>query len=433
MKRYFLVIAIFCAGAVSSCKERSAIAPDLGFLQVNPRTVEVLIPFDDFVDEVQVFGGYGSPADLRRGFVALDFNGLNARTLAHLGPYPESADVPGTLAFTDGRIVLFFDTVRGSIDNPVDVEVFEVLEDWNAPSVTWELVVDTAGDQRAWSQPGGGLTTLLGGATFDVLLGQEEDPEAALTDSVSIPLDSATVAILGDRTSGTSGLLVVAADPGVLLHVVDVRLRITTTASNVPDTVFEVTPDVQDFTFIFDPAPTAPMGWLRVGGAPSWRSVLTMSIPRTVTGTPEVCGAVGCEVDLTEVDLNLAELVLTSLQTEPPFQPQNTMAIDIRPVLNPELLPKSPLGGPLLPFPAIFAPELFSTQAGTQVSLSLTTLVTGVLGIAAVTDTVPVTSIALFSTPEPNMIGFASFLGAGGAGAPVLRLLYTVANDVGLP
>ena len=141
----------------------------------------------------------------------------------------------------------------------------------------------------------------------------------------------------------------------------------------------------------------------------------------------------GCEVDLTDVDLNLAELVLTTRQTEPEFQPQDTTRVNILPVLSPELLPRSPLGRAVLPFLRSFPPELFSIQAGTQVALSLTTLVTEILGTAATTDTVPVTSIALFSNPEPTRIGFASFEGAGGAGAPALRLLYTIANPVGLP
>ena len=418
---------ILCAGAVSGCKEKNTIAPDLGFLQVNPRTVEALIPFGDFVDDVQVFGGYGSAADLGRGFVAQDFDGLNVRTLVHLGDYPTTADQ----TFSGGRVVLFFDTLRGSVNAPVPVELFGVQEQWHAPTVTWEVVVDTAGDRREWSQPGGGVTTLLGGGIFDIR--SNEGEAAALTDSVSILVDSATVAALGDPTSATTGLLVAGADPGAFLHLVDLRLRISTVASSQPDSVFEVTPPAGDLSFMFDPAPTAPLGWLRVGGTPAWRSVLTMSMPRTVTGTPEVCGAVGCEVDLTEVDLNLAELVLTTRQSEPEFQPQDTTRVNIATVLSPELLPRAPLGDPFLAFPRSFAPELFLEQAGTQVALSVTTLVTGILGIAAVTDTVPVTSIVLFSNPEPSRIGFASFEGAGGAGAPALRLLYTIANPVGLP
>jgi hypothetical protein len=433
LKRYFLATAIFCAGAVSGCEEKNTTSLDLSFLEVNPRTVEALIPFGDFVDDVQVFGGYGSAADLGRGFVGQDFGGLDARTLVHVGDYPTiSTVVPGTLSFSTARVVLFFDTLRGTLDGPVAIQLFDVQEQWHPPTVTWEAVVDTAGDRRAWSQPGGGVTTLLGEGTFDITPVQPpEGGEAGFKDSVSIRIDSATVAALGDGTSGTTGLLVAVAQPGKLLHLVDVGFRITTRASALPDSIFEESAPLEDLVFMLDPAPTAPLGWIRVGGTPAWRSVLTMSIPRTITGTPEVCGAVGCEVDLTEVDLNLAELVLTTRQTAPPFKPQDTTQVRLRTVLNPELLPKAPLG-PVVPFPRNYAPELFSTQAGTQVPLWLTTLVIDGLRIAGETGTVPVTTIALFSNPEPNILGFTAFEGAG-AGAPALRLLYTIANPVGLP
>ena len=80
MKRYLFATLILCAGAVSGCRERITTAPDLGFLQVDPLTVEVLIPFEDFVDGVQVFDGFGSAADVGRAFIARDFNGLDSRT-----------------------------------------------------------------------------------------------------------------------------------------------------------------------------------------------------------------------------------------------------------------------------------------------------------------------------------------------------------------
>jgi len=423
----FLTVMV-CVAAASGCTERNSTAPDLGFFQVDARTVEVLIPFDDFAGEVQVFGGYGSSADVGRGFVANDFNGLNARTLVVLDFYPTSSDQGfGNLTFFDGRLVLFFDTIRGTVDSPVDVEVFEVEEEWDAPSMTWEMVVDTAGDQRAWSQPGGGVMTLLGGGIFDVFSGEDD----ARVDSLSIPIDSATVVILGEESGGK--LLVAVTEPGVFLHLVEVVLRLTTSAASRPSEIFEETVDVGFMSYMFDPAPTAPLGWLRVGGTPSWRSVLTMSIPSIIPGTPEVCGAVGCEVDLTTVNLNLAELVLTTRQTELVFQPLDTLSVDVRSVLSPELLPKSPLGGPLLVFPKRIAPELFSIQAGTQVSLSVTALVAEALEVGALTGTVPVTSVALFHVPEPLTIGFMSFEGAGGTGAPALRLLYTIGNPVALP
>ena len=431
---------MLCAGAVSGCKEKITTAPDLGFLDINPRTVEVLIPYEDFVDEVQVFGGYGSAVDLGHGVVALDFGGLNARTLVHLEDFPTTAQVPGTdgvtrtdpdLTFVGGRVLIVFDTVDATPLFPVDVELFDVREEWHAPTVTWEVAVDTAGDRRPWTQPGGGPSTLLGGATFDAFIGQQDEDDA-LVDTVSIVIDSAAVAALGDPAGGTS-LLLAAAEPAVFLKVLDVQLFLTTVPDTRPDTVLELPVGVVDLSFMVDPMPQAPVGWLRVGGAPSWRSVITMTIPRTVEGTADLCGTAGCQVDLTEVDVNLAELVLTTRQTESAFQPQESTRMDVRRVLNAELLPKSPLGETLVPLLRLLSPELFSELAGTPVFLAVTELVRGILSDAAEMATGPDASVVLFSIVEPNMIGFASFEGGGGAGAPALRLLYTVANEVGLP
>lgn len=424
---------MLCAGAVWSCTEKGAIAPDLGFLHINPRTVEVLIPYEDFVTGVQVFGGYGSVQDLGRGVVAMDFGGLNSRTLVHLDEFPTFAPVPGSLSFVGGRVVLVFDTVSGTLDTPVDLELFDVKEDWHPATVTWEVTVDTAGDRRFWTQPGGGLTTLLGGATFDAFSAKQVNDTLPLVDTVSIAVDSATVAALGDPNSGTVGLLLAAAEPGVLLRLKDMRLLALAVPSSVPDTVLEVEIPLEDLSFMVDPVPTAPVGWLRVGGAPSWRSVIEILLPRTVDGTAEVCGTAGCQVDLTEVEINLAELVLTTRQTESAFVPEDTMRMDLRRVLKPELLPKSPLGERLVPIVESIPSEFFSVEAGTLVSLSVTDLVKEILANTVLTGTVPKTSMALLSAIEPLMLGFASFEGGGGAGAPVLRLLYTVANDVGLP
>ncbi len=330
---------MLCAGAVWSCTEKGAIAPDLGFLHIDARTVEVLIPYEDFVTGVQVFGGYGSVQDLGRGVVALDFGGLNSRTLVHLDDFPTSAPVPGSLSFVGGRVVLVFDTVSGTLATPVGLELFDVKEDWHPATVTWEVMVDTAGDRRFWTQPGGGATTLLGGATFDAFSAKQENDSLALVDTVSIAVDSATVAALGDPNSGTVGLLLAAADPGVLLRLRDMRLLALAVPSSQPDTVVEVEIPLEDLSFMVDPLPTAPVGWIRVGGAPSWRSVIEILLPRTIDGTAEVCGTVGCQVDLTEVEINLAELVLTTRQTESAFLPEDTIRMDVRRVLKPELLP----------------------------------------------------------------------------------------------
>ena len=425
MKRYLLATIMMCAGAVSSCSEKNTIAPDLGFLQIDPRTVEVFIPYDDFVDDVEVFGGYRSAADLRYGVVARDFGGLDARTLVHLTDFPSEDE----LKVVGGRVVLVFDTVRGTIATPVSLEVFDVKEDWDAASVTWGVAVDTAGDRRSWTQPGGGATTSLGVESYDVFRFRQADDLAALVDSVSIPIDSSEVAALEGRT-GERALLVAATQSGASLRLISMKLVLTIVLDSSPDVTSEVEIPTRDVSYITDPLPAAPLGWLRVGGAPSWRSVITMSLPESVDGTAELCGTVGCQIDLREVDLNLAELVLTTRATESAFQPQDTTRMDFRRVLNPDLLPKSPLGQSLAPFVKNIPPGLFSVQAGTRVGISLTNFLAGSLSADDETGTV---SLALLSAFEPLMNGFASFEGGAGAGAPVLRLLFTVANGVGLP
>lgn len=425
MKRYLLATIMMCAGAVSSCSEKNTVAPDLGFLQIDPRTVEVFIPYDDFVDDVQVVGGYKSAADLGYGEVALDFGGLDARTLVHLTDFPSEDE----LKIVGGRVVLVFDTVRGTIATPVSLEVFDVKEDWDAASVTWEVAVDTAGDRRSWTQPGGGATTSLGVGSYDVFRFQHADDLAALVDSVSIPIDSSEVAALEGPT-GERALLVAATQSGASLRLINMKLVLTIVLHSSPTLTSEVEIPTRDVSYITDPLPAAPLGWLRVGGAPSWRSVITMSLPQSVDGTVELCGTVGCQIYLREVDLNLAELVLTTRATESAFQPQDTTRIDFRRVLNPDLLPKSPLGQSLAPFVKSIPPGLFSVQAGTRVGISLTNFLAGILSDDDETGTV---SLALLSAFEPLMNGFASFEGGASAGAPVLRLLFTVANGVGLP
>ncbi len=442
MKRYLLATVIFCSALVWGCKENNTTAPDLGFIEVNPRTAAVTIPYDDFVSGFQVYGGYGSAADFGRGVVALDFAGANVRALMKIEDLPTSADVVGSdgvsrtdsdLSFVGGRVVLSFDTIDGTLNVPVGIEVFGVVEEWHGPTATWDVAVDTAGDRRDWTQLGGGALNSLGAGTYAAFSDQQFDPELPLLDTLSISVDSAAVAGFLNPGGGSTGFLLAATFSGTSVNVVDLKLVLNTVPSTQPDTVVELSVGTDDVTFIIEGVPPAPVGWLRVGGTPSWRSVISLTIPSTVDGTVDLCGAVGCQVDLREVDLNLAELVLTTRQPQSGFQPQDTTVLDLRRVLNPELLPKSPLGSVLLPAATIVPPALFSTDVGAEVSFTVTRFVREVLEVAAETGSVPDASLVLLSLLEPSDIGFASFAGSGGVGAPELRLLFTVANEVGLP
>lgn len=430
---------IFPFTVLWGCTEENAMAPTIDLIQVDPQTVEIILPFADFVEDVQVLGGFGSTSDLDRGIVARDFSGLNAKTLMRFGGYPDSisvADQTGTvrvdsdLTFMGGHVLLFFDTLSGSVDQLVDLELFTTQQSWHAPTATWGMAVDTAGDHTSWVQPGGGTAISVGSGTFD--RGRSQGDTVAFVDFVKVEIDAATVASWADTSDASRGLLVTASTPGTQLNLVRASLRLDVVPSVNPDTTVEVSGGLADVSYIYDPAPELPVGWLRVGGAPSWRSIITLKLPRMIGGSPEICGGVGCQFDVTRADLNLAELILTTRVTESPFEPSDTTRMDIRTVLHPDRIPKSPLGDLLSLGGATLPPEIFAQQSGSPVTISLTGLMSNVLKSETVGD-LPSSTIALVNSTEPGPLGFASFDGSGGAGAPALRLVLTLAGKVGLP
>ena len=190
---------IFPFTVLWGCTEENAMAPTIDLIQVDPQTVEIILPFADFVEDVQVLGGFGSTSDLDRGIVARDFSGLNAKTLMRFGGYPDSisvADQTGTvrvdsdLTFMGGHVLLFFDTLSGSVDQLVDLELFTTQQSWHAPTATWGMAVDTAGDHTSWVQPGGGTAISVGSGTFD--RGRSQGDTVAFVDFVKVEIDAAT-------------------------------------------------------------------------------------------------------------------------------------------------------------------------------------------------------------------------------------------------
>jgi hypothetical protein len=199
-----------------------------------------------------------------------------------------------------------------------------------------------------------------------------------------------------------------------------------------PDTLVEdTTAQVIEKTFIYDPPPPAPTG-IRVGGAPAWRTVMTVAVP-ALTGPPELCAAVGCPYTPAAGDISYAALVLTSQATEAAFQPSDTMLLDVRPVLSPPALPKSPLGASQTGgVGAPVAPELFGASAGTDVEIPVTFFVRTLLAPASGGSSPPAT-LVLLAANEPGSMTFASFFGSADPDPPVLRLIITVGTPQVLP
>jgi hypothetical protein len=170
-----------------------------------------------------------------------------------------------------------------------------------------------------------------------------------------------------------------------------------------------------------------------VGGIPAFRSVIHMQTPATVTGPPEVCAILGCPFELTPERLNHASLVLETRPSDPlAFLPWDSLRVDVRPVLAPERLPKSPLGNSVAGLQGrSLAPSLFT--APQEVTIPITPFVRAQLAEDSPDGLPPPRALALLSLFEPADVFFGSFAGPGEPGAPFLRLIVTNAPAVELP
>ena len=437
--RFTLAAGLLLAAA--ACQEALPTA-ESDILVQGGVAAEVTLPFRDFATDARVFGGYGRVSELSGGFIAHEFGagpgaggvpaeGLEAATLLRFGRYPASVsvlDTTGTtrpdtaLTFLSGRIVARFDTLASVLTGPVEVTAHAITEPWDGVSATWQFAVDTVGHREPWSQVGGGAVEELGSGVWDRGAG----------DTLVITIDSARVASWADSTDLTRGVRLNTDAPGVRLKLTSALLWLETLPSINPDTIIQVLADTEIMTFIYSPLPSPPDGPLRVGGAPAWRTILDLALPRTLDGPPSLCALVGCPVEIDEGHVSYAGLRLTTRTESPAFAPSDTLIIDLRMVMVPEILPKSPLGPSAVGlFGEILSPEWFRPPAGQVVEIPVTELVRDLLrGETSDGDQVSNT-VALLSAFEPLTIEYASFEGAQSPGAPELRLILNFSGGSG--
>lgn len=431
LRRRILTGTLALIPLIWGCADETPTSTRAELFPVTLETVEVRVPFEEFASDIRIIGGFGSPLELGQGVVAREFAGtLNARTLSRFQSYPRAASVRDTtgtlrtdssLTFFGGQVVLAMDSLRRP-DQPVLLRAGALQTAWDATTTTWERAVDSVGAQVPWPEPGGGPVTLLDTATWDPAQG----------DTVVLDVDSATVAAWSDTSDPSRGVRIEAEDPGTRLAIRTLGLRLDTRPSVNPDTTIQLGVAADDLTFIFDPSPPMPPDELQIGGVPARRTVFRVRLPSTLDGPEELCRSLGCPFEITPGTVNFAALVLTTRQTPEAFQPSDTLALDVRPVLVPERLPKSPLGQALvafLPLPARY----FTTSPGEEILVPMTRFVRdAVRGTTEQGDPAPNT-VALLSSFEPVSLSFASFDGPGTTGAPVLRLILSPDEGVQLP
>jgi hypothetical protein len=421
---------------LAGCTEEVPTSPDPGLIPVEAETFEVLLPFETFATAFRVDRGFGVAGDLATVFVASEWQEeLTVRPLFRFLDFPATVGVipPGaTVAQPDssyvpvgGRLVLLFDTLRVDGSAPFDLQLSTVSESWDPPTATWTHAVDTLGDRRAWSRPGGGTLTPLASAPWTPSEG----------DSVILQLDSLTLREWRDAGSSGQGLVLSTPSEGSRLRLRSLSLQVDVRSEVNPDTVIRVQPTSREFTTIYTPTPEFGEGVLPVGGAPSHRSSFRLQLPATVEATGPICrGAATCPVQLTADRVVYAALQLTSIPTEPAaLAPADTMTLDLRPVLAEDRLPRSPLGPPLRTQGVRVAPSWFTPGGSSSFEIAVTRYLRDVLrGEDSRGD--PVSGVLSFLTiPEPAALGVATFAGPGAEGRPRLRIILTVSEGVSLP
>jgi len=427
------VVALIAATVfgVVACEETSPTSLDGDLIPVGPATVEVILPWSEFGSTIETFGGFGSPDDLIAQVVAEDYRGtLDSRALVQFTTFPRAATVQdstgetradSSLTYLDGYVVARIDTVRSRTDGAVEMALNTFEQQWHAPSTSWDLRVDTVLDEQAWEEPGAEPSTRLATGTWN--------PE--VSDSVIFPLDSATLAIFNDTIGSRPSARVDMVTPGAFTEVLSLDLRINVRPSINQDTIIVVSALPERRTFIYSPFPEPEEDGIRVGGAPAWRTVLTLDMPTVLNGPDTLCALVTCPFTLTPRRLNYAAIIITSEETVPgAFQPTDTLLADARPVLVAERLPKSPLGPSFLGLAGrALAPDAFGPNAGTEFPIVVTDFISSLVDPDIDVDSVP-SELSLLSLLEPFSVSYATFGGAGSPGEPKLRLILTAIDTV---
>lgn len=421
--------------ASTGCTDEVPTFADDRWVPIDAETIELRIPFDEFVGDFQVFSGFGSPATVGRPFVAHDYReGFDSRALLRFAPPPEgigvipsdggSSVVDSQYVAVGGEVTVFIDSITRASDAPVELAAAALLEEWDLQSVSWLHAVDTLGDVRSWSEAGGGVARELGTALWD--------PEDG--DSISFQVDSASATEWIDMERGSRGLRVSATTPGTLLRIRSATFSPLLRPSVNPDTLISAPVEVNQQTFIYDPNPGVSAEEIRVGGAPGRRAFIRIEIPSTIEEGSAVCQTVQCPVEIRPERVLFAGLALhTAPGPHPAFQPYDTIRVAARPALAPGHIPRSPLGSSVQPAPRVLTALAWGDDLGRRVEIPMTRYVQELLAPQDERPDPTPNTLALLSASEPDGFPFATFAGPGQEGEPFLRIILTLTEGVTTP
>jgi hypothetical protein len=338
----FGLLAALAATAAACSDETPTFSGPGGFPPGSvPVTREVILPAASFFRTLGSFSGYSDASDANFIAVANQYEGaFSAHVLTRFLGFPRSVTyvrnggtrTDTTFTFLESKLVLSVDTLA-TAGRPFTLQVWEAAQKWDRETATWTMAVDSAGEQVAWTEPGG---------TRGVLLGQGIYP-ATGGDSLVVTLSPDVVRRLADTLS--NGVVLTVAETGARVEFADALLRIAVKPdSAAPDTTIMFTAGTGSVrTTVYTPEqPDAPVGGIAVGGIRSARTLVELDLEQTVPGCPatETCA----DVPLSQVQLNQVAILLRRSPVPSGFAAPNDVPLALRLVVEPELGRVAPLG-----------------------------------------------------------------------------------------
>lgn len=379
----------------------------------SPTTIEVVVPAAEFLAETTSFGGFTRRVDAPFLLVANDFDGaLDAHTLGRFGSFPDTimlgSDAVPAFTYAGARFAAAVDSAASTTAAPVRVQLYELVQDWDSTSVTWQHADSDASPPTPWLQPGGTRGELLAEALW-------------------VPADTAVAADTLVWTVGTAaaarlaapnhpGVLIRTSTPGARIELESLGLRVDLVPSTRPDTTVSRTVSRAGETFVFDPPAPTGTDVFRVGGPESERVVLALDLSEGVPACRDPLATPACgQVPLRDVILNRATLVLEPVPVPGGFRPLTPTPLVVRRVLEPALGRNASLGEALA-LDSIPLSAFGGAGSAATIDLQLTSSIRNV----AATET-GTTSVVLIAEGEGERFGTAWF-----RDSPRLRLIYTL-------
>jgi len=433
-------VALFALLTVLACTDAVPTSDNPDLISIYAETTEIRLPLSVVTSGIQTFSGYGSPGELRKIDGAHEWDGvLESRVLLRFGSLPASILVlpPGSdTAQPDSAYVPVSGTVVVRIDpltvlgSPTfEAELSAVETEWDYASANWELAVDTLGGSEPWPEPGAGPARFLSRTNWSPVMG-----DSGTVDSLTFSVDGATIQEWVDTTLVGRTARIDAVTSGSRFRLLATASLMVQAESTInPDTLVEVQAELTHFAAIQTPSPEATPGVIQLGGAPARRAVFELQLPEALElSSAEMCTRTECPGTPEAGSLVYASLVLHSHPTASPgLHPIDTHFVELREVLSPERLPRSPLSAPVQEISDPLAPELFSSESQSRYEVPMTEFLRDVLEADSLGVARP--TLALLVSPEPSSIEVLSFYGPGTELEPYLRLIWTVSDEVGLP